>query len=232
SGDPPEKVEARRYFTDLYIHPPAPPSTEAGHHRFVWDLRYPRPRADRYDYMISAIAGEDTPVAPRGPLAVPGRYTVRLIVDGATQEQPLVVTPDPRVKAAPEVLVERLAFEKTVVAAMGESYDALVRVRALHKKLSGKTAERARTLEAGKPPSTGLAGVNALLATLLEGVDGSDDAPTSTQKEAYARTRANLDRLVSEWKSLEAEARARGIAVNDLDLDAPDSSERAGVEIE
>ncbi len=232
SGDPPEKVEARRYFTDLYIHPPAPPSTEAGHHRFVWDLRYPRPKSDRYDYMISAIAGEDTPVAPRGPLAVPGRYTVRLTVDGAAQEQPLVVTPDPRMKAAPETLAERLAFEKSVVAAMGESYDALARVRALRKKLSGKTAERARSLETGKPPAAGLAGVNTLLATLLEGVDGSDDAPTSTQKETLARTRASLDRLLSEWKSLEAEARARGIAVNALDLEQADSSERAGVEIE
>ena len=30
SDDPPEKLEARRYFTDLYIHPPAPPSTAAG----------------------------------------------------------------------------------------------------------------------------------------------------------------------------------------------------------
>ena len=232
SSDPPEKVEARRYFTDLYIHPPSPPSGEPGHHRFVWDLRYPRPRSDKSDYMISAIAGEDTPIAPRGPLAAPGRYAVRLTVDGAVQEQPLVLTPDPRVKSTPGIFAERLAFESNVVAAMNESYEALARVRVLRKKLSGKTAERALALEAGKPPAAGLAGTNRLLATLLEGVDGSDDVPTSTQKDAFARARANLDRLLGEWKSLEGEARARGIAVTDLDLESADSETRAGVEIE
>ena len=43
-----------------------------GHHRFVWDLRYERPRADRYEYMIAAVFGEDTPLEPRGPLVAAG----------------------------------------------------------------------------------------------------------------------------------------------------------------
>ncbi|OLC06162.1 MAG: hypothetical protein AUH42_06195 [Gemmatimonadetes bacterium 13_1_40CM_70_11] len=34
-----------------------PLTRDAGHNRFVWDLRYPRPPADRYNYSIAAIAG-------------------------------------------------------------------------------------------------------------------------------------------------------------------------------
>ncbi len=252
SDDPPEKVDARRYFTDLYLHPPAPPSAAAGHHRFVWDLRYPRPKSDRYDFMISAIAGEDTPIAPRGPLALPGRYTVRLTVDGAAQEKPLDLTMDPRVQATPQALAERLAFEQDAVAAMNASYDALVRVRALRKELvarqsrvSGKSADevrsaaaRARELETGEGPTGklspegGLVGINGRLGTVLEGIDGADAVPTSIQKDALAGARANLERLLPACKALEETARRAGISVLDLDLSGPDSDERAGIEIE
>jgi photosystem II stability/assembly factor-like uncharacterized protein len=176
SDDPPENLPARRYFTDLYIHPPAPPSTAAGHHRFVWDLRYPRPRSRRYDYMISAVAGENAPIEPRGPLASPGRYTVRLMVDGAVHEQPLILTMDPRVKVQPEVLAAQLSLQLQLAAAMNESYAAL---------------EKAR----GTPREKDLAAVNETLGLILGALDGADAAPTSVQKDAYTRARADLDRL-------------------------------------
>ena len=50
-----------------------------GMHRFVWDLQYP-----------GGPAG-------RGPLAIPGRYQVRLTVAGREATQPLEVLIDPRV---------------------------------------------------------------------------------------------------------------------------------------
>jgi len=178
SDDPPENLPARRYFTDLYLHPPAPPSTAAGHHRFVWDLRHPRPKSERYDYMISAVAGENTPVEPRGPLALPGRYTVRLTVDGAVHEQPLVLTMDPRVQVAPEALAAQLALQQKLVSAMGESFAAL---------------EKAR----GKPGEKALAAVNETLGTILGALDGADAAPTTIQTEAFTRARADLDRLLA-----------------------------------
>ncbi len=181
SDDPPENLPARRYFTDLYLHPPAPPSTAAGHHRFVWDLRYPRPRSERYDYMISAIAGENTPVEPRGPLALPGRYTVRLTVDGAVHEQPLVLRMDPRVKVEPEALAAQLALQQKLVAAMNESFASL---------------EKAR----GKPSEKAFAAVNETLGTILGALDGADAAPTTVQSEAYRRARTDLDRLLAQPK--------------------------------
>ncbi len=55
-------------------------------HRFTWDLRYPGPwqSAARPD-------GAD------GPMAVPGRYSVRLTVGSYTSTQPLTIIEDPRI---------------------------------------------------------------------------------------------------------------------------------------
>ncbi|HEU4996869.1 MAG TPA: hypothetical protein VFT29_18760 [Gemmatimonadaceae bacterium] len=65
--------------------PASPLSTELGLNRYFWDLTYPGPR----DGTTGQPAGN-------GPLAVPGRYTVRLDVAGQTISQPLVVREDPR----------------------------------------------------------------------------------------------------------------------------------------
>ena len=56
-------------------------ATAAGMHRFVWDLQYPGGLADR------------------GPLAVPGRFEVRLTVDGRSQTRSFDILMDPRVAA-------------------------------------------------------------------------------------------------------------------------------------
>ena len=178
SDDPPEELNARRYFTDLYVHPPAPPSTAAGHRRFVWDLRYPRPKAERYDYMISAVAGENTPAEPRGYLALPGRYTVRLTVDGEVQEQPLVLVMDPRVEVSASALEAQLALQRKLAAAMQESFAAM-------EKAANPDQKKA------------LGAVNESLATILNALDAADAAPTSVQTQAYTRARADLDRLLS-----------------------------------
>ena len=63
------------------------PSTGAGMHRFVWDLREPPPRSLQQDLPISAVL-HDTPRVPEGPLVVPGRYSVRLEVDGRSSGAP------------------------------------------------------------------------------------------------------------------------------------------------
>ena len=91
----------RRRFQHLdkpayWERPFARPSTGAGMHRFVWDLREAPPRSLQQDLPISAVP-HDTPRVPEGVLVVPGRYTVRLDVDGRTVERPLVVAMDPRV---------------------------------------------------------------------------------------------------------------------------------------
>jgi hypothetical protein len=69
-----------------------PPSTAAGMHRFVWDLRPTPPAAGR------GRGGRGGGGGGRGglPPVEAGAYSVRLTVNGKTLTQPLAVKPDPR----------------------------------------------------------------------------------------------------------------------------------------
>ena len=84
-----------------WLRPFQPLSTDAGMHRFIWDLhaapvvgRGGRRGGD--EAPISAIY-QDTPMA-QGEWMPPGSYTVRLTVGGQTYAQGLVVKADPREK--------------------------------------------------------------------------------------------------------------------------------------
>jgi photosystem II stability/assembly factor-like uncharacterized protein len=80
-----------------WVRPFQPLATEAGMHRFVWDLHAaPAAGGGRGEYPISAIY-QDTP-GTQGEWMPPGNYTVKLTVDGKTYSQPLTVKPDPRHK--------------------------------------------------------------------------------------------------------------------------------------
>jgi photosystem II stability/assembly factor-like uncharacterized protein len=256
SDDPTEKLNAHRYFPETWVRPPAPPPTAAGHHRFVWDLRYPRPKADRYEFMIAAVWGKDTPVEPRGPLVVPGSYKVRLTVDGKSFEQPLRVTLDPRVSVPPEALAGQLAFQRSVGESMNASFEALLRVRGLRKSLEERKSEaaavaavqrEAQRLEEGETRSgrrlAGLAGVNGTLAAILNALDLSDTPPTAIQKETYAGARARLDELLAASRKLldqglpRANAALKGaglpeLSIEELENATPEEGEGSGVEIE
>ncbi|HEX7019410.1 MAG TPA: hypothetical protein VF159_05345 [Gemmatimonadaceae bacterium] len=89
-----------------WIRPTRVLSATAGMHRFVWDLHWTPPAGSQTrpgEYPISATP-HNTPREPRGPFALPGRYTVKLRVDGKSYAQPLLVRMDPRVKTPPAVI--------------------------------------------------------------------------------------------------------------------------------
>ena len=141
--------------------------TSAGMHRFVWDLREQPPRAVNQDLPISAVA-HDTPRVPQGPLVVPGRYAVRLQVDGATLTQPLEVVMDPRVVVSRRALEQQYVLARRLVALMDRSYA---------QSATAKAAGDAKTAEA-------YGAQNDAAASLLEIVDGADATPTSQAIEA------------------------------------------------
>jgi photosystem II stability/assembly factor-like uncharacterized protein len=72
---------------------PAPKilSAEAGMHRWIWDLRSTPPPT-------RGGGGAGGGFGRGASLALPGHYTVRLIVNGRTYTQPLIVKMDPRAK--------------------------------------------------------------------------------------------------------------------------------------
>ncbi|HUK89457.1 MAG TPA: glycoside hydrolase, partial [Blastocatellia bacterium] len=101
SNDKPEVIDPKALSVPMYwIRRPRVLSGEAGMHRWVWDLHYPRPEWIPGSPPISAIR-HDTPLEPEGPAIAPGQYTVKLTVDGKTLTQPLTVKLDPRVTIPP-----------------------------------------------------------------------------------------------------------------------------------
>ncbi|HEY6325945.1 MAG TPA: hypothetical protein VIW73_05440 [Candidatus Cybelea sp.] len=123
------------------------PATGAGMQRFVWDLREAPPRSLQPDLPISAVP-RDTPRVPEGVLVVPGRFTVRLDVDGRTVERPLNVAMDPRVAISRDALEQQYRLARKIAAIVNRSYD-----------------EKAASL-------------NADAQSLLDTVEGADAPPT------------------------------------------------------
>jgi photosystem II stability/assembly factor-like uncharacterized protein len=193
SADAPEKVEARRYFAAEWLKPAAPPSAVAGHHRFVWDLRGPRPKAESYDYSIAAIWGEDTPVEPEGPLVAPGSYTVRLSAGGATVTQPLTVEPDPRVSTSREDFVRQYELATRTAAEMDRTADALAKVRA------GRKADPANAkLESAEKV---LVRLSARLSGLFSTIESGDSAPSVQAVAELADIHATLEKVMGSTPS-------------------------------
>jgi photosystem II stability/assembly factor-like uncharacterized protein len=140
--EPSSKDLAKELIPLYWIRMPKTLSGSGGMHRWVWDLRYPSPKATHSEYPISAIPG-DTPRSPQGPMAVPGQYAVRLTVNGHTFSEPLTVKMDPRVKTSQEGLALEFQKHQLLAGMMTQSTEALTQARALREqlqKLTGKTA--------------------------------------------------------------------------------------------
>ena len=135
SADKPPTLDAERYFADDWVKPQAALSTKAGTHRFVWDLRYPRPQAIEYGYSIAATWDSDTPVTPEGPLVLPGNYQLVLHVDGKSYRAPLVIALDPREQVSQDELVAGLTYSRNIAALLQRVWQGYGEVEAVRDQL-------------------------------------------------------------------------------------------------
>jgi hypothetical protein len=155
-----------------WVRMPKALSAAPGMHRFVWDLHYPTPAAESFDYPISAIF-HDTPPDPQGPAALPGRYTVRLTVDGRTYSRDLIVKMDPRVTSTPADLAAQSRLAHAIAAAI--DVEAALRARSTsHPELDD---------------------LDGKLSALLVTVDIADRQPTTQQLDAFADLQRQLHAL-------------------------------------
>src|SRR5438874_3679266 len=122
--EPIEKVAAKHPIPMYWVREEKILSSEAGMHRFVWNVRYAAPKSLGHNYPISAIV-HDTPLEPLGPWAMPGKYTVKLTVDGNSYTQPLILNMDPRIKSLTADVGRQFAIAGAAGEGMRQSFDAL-----------------------------------------------------------------------------------------------------------
>ncbi|HUK54159.1 MAG TPA: hypothetical protein VL099_12790 [Candidatus Binatia bacterium] len=145
TSQPPPAETLPYNVPEYWFAPPAVLSKKAGMNRFVWDLRYPSPRAMAFSYyggkldyvemtmVDNAIAGETPRHQPAGALALPGRYQVSLEIAGKKYSQWLTVEMDPRIPATRADLEAQFALARQLgewLAATEAGYNGVSALRA------------------------------------------------------------------------------------------------------
>jgi photosystem II stability/assembly factor-like uncharacterized protein len=102
-----------------------------GLNRFVWDLHYEGPRYVPGYYLYEYEDGA------KGPMALPGKYQVRLSVEGVTATVPLEVKLDPRVTVAPEDLQKQFDLRTQIVAQLNRIFDAVNQIQDVRLQMDG-----------------------------------------------------------------------------------------------
>jgi len=179
SDAPPEPPVEGRNLPDYWIRPHRPLLKTAGLHRFVWDLHHERPAVASFGYPIAAIRG-DTALAPHGSWAPPGRYTVRLTVDGQARSAPLDLRMDPRVKATASDIRQQYALSRRLDAALRRVAPELAAARS-------RGDARAQELQR----------LSGTLTQLFGLVEGADVAPTTQAAAAVEAALAAVDRALA-----------------------------------
>ncbi|HEY5675391.1 MAG TPA: hypothetical protein VIR81_01315, partial [Myxococcales bacterium] len=207
SADPAPAPADERNVPRWWIRPPQPPSGEAGLHRFVWDVHWTPPPSLEPGYPIAAIP-HDTPREPRGPWAMPGRYTVRLTAGKATATRQLTVRMDPRVKTSMAALRQQFELSQKLAAALREDVGLVHEVRDARKRkpddkdlaaLEG-TAEERRPWAKEQPPA--LVPWAARIAAVYDLLQSTDAAPTPQAVAAAQRVLKEASDLAARARSV------------------------------
>ncbi|HTG88402.1 MAG TPA: hypothetical protein VL907_15245, partial [Pyrinomonadaceae bacterium] len=105
----------------------APPPTNVGLNRFVWDTRYAD--ATRFPNLI-LWAGE-----MRGPKLPPGTYQVRLKVDGQTLTQSLDIKADPRLNTTSADYTKQAELGLKIRDKLTETHNAIIQIRDVRRQV-------------------------------------------------------------------------------------------------
>jgi photosystem II stability/assembly factor-like uncharacterized protein len=120
-------------------------STQAGMHRFLWDVHLqPLGAGAAAGAGLGAVPTQlpiqaipyNSPTAATTPWAAPGTYTVRLTVDGKTHSQPIVVKQDPRVKTAALEMQQVYTLTNAMYFGAVDAQSAALKLGALREQLA------------------------------------------------------------------------------------------------
>ncbi len=182
---------------------------ELGMNRFAWDLRYPDAEID----------GELFRGTSSGPKAVPGEYTVRLVVDGQSQSRTFRILKDPRIPATQADLVAQFDMLLEIRDAIEDAYGAIGEIRNVNAELAsgGDTGLSDQQLEALSEIEQALiqdrieyredvwnfpSKLRHQIAYLASVVASTDAGPTDAAVERGGELRAELDALIARLEEM------------------------------
>ena len=193
-----------------------------GMNRFAWDLRYDDP--------VQIPGAFYSGTGPKGPLAPPGDYQVRLTAGAKTQTAPLRLVMDPRTKGQEAAVEKQFALATQVNQRIAQLHQAVNEIRdlrsqiqTLHKRF-GDDARLKPALDAAddldrkmsqveqkliqvnmKGSEANLAFPNMLnerLDTFSHTIDAGDSEPTKPQVAVFQTLSSQLDEQVQKWAQL------------------------------
>ena len=101
---------------------------QPGMNKFNWNMRYPD--ADRFDGLILWASSLS------GPRALPGKYKLRLTVNGKSMETDFEILKDPRSTGTDADLKAQFDFLQEVIAKVSETHTAIKKIRTAREQIN------------------------------------------------------------------------------------------------
>ena len=198
---------------------------EAGMTRFVWDLRYESaPHIPNY-YLWEYKSGA------KGPLALPGKYEVRLTADGKTQTAPFDVKLDARVNVSQADLQKQFDLLMQIHEQLSRIYDVVNQIQDVRSQVSGikrRLSDNDKALPVAAAADTLSQKLLAVrddlvqmqiranedslaypqrpdskLAALAIAIgDGTDSAPTAAEYQVFEKLKRQSDDAMVRWSQI------------------------------
>ncbi|MGA8310611.1 MAG: YCF48-related protein, partial [Terriglobales bacterium] len=226
---------ARKYTSKKTIDPDEPRNpedkkpekqikVEAGLNRFLWDLRYEAasrvPDYYLFEYKDGAL----------GPLAVPGKYQVRLTVDGKSYNAPLELKLDPRLNVSQADLQKQFDLAIQIRDQISSVYNAVNQVQDVRAQVDGL---KRRLPDSAKPLLTAATDLDQKLLSVRDDLiqakvkanedslaypqrvdsklasvalvvsDGTDSAPTEAAIRQFAKLKQRADDVLARWAEIQ-----------------------------
>jgi photosystem II stability/assembly factor-like uncharacterized protein len=197
---------------------------EAGLNRFVWDLRYEGANRVPDYYLFEYKDGA------RGPLAVPGKYQVRLTVDGKSLTAPLELKLDARLNVAQADLQKQFDLAIQIRDQISRMYDAVNQIQDVRSQVDGL---KRRLPDGAKPVQTAAADLDQKLLSVRDDLfqakikanedslaypqkvdsklaslalvvsDGTDSAPTEASVRQFDKLKRRADDALARWAEIQ-----------------------------
>lgn len=192
---PPPSRRGQGAIADIWLTPPAKLATQAGMHRFAWDLRY-------------SVA------SATGPLAMPATYQARLNVGGKSYTQPLKVVLDPRSTGTPADLAKQFDLAMRAAREIGRASGVVRGIEDLRRQLG--ELKRNAAVVANPAIFTAITPLDAdaeklLVATravstnltaVLNVAESADRTPPSQAYALLDESAKSLDAQLGSWNAL------------------------------